>query len=182
MFYSILTWTRHAQADFSLQVIFMLLLHLNAYHCLIKRQKVGGAQSLSPSPHTVLRSICQRPVDSCLREREKLQLKKGGKWQQCGKMRRKEQKGVQDLVKAAPWQPQKGYGSQSLNVTEDGESGWGKKGGGWRMYGSEQSERVSEEGAGQDTWWTECWLCEVIWRPQKKQSKVCESNCHQLIF
>lgn len=70
-------------------------------------------------------------------------------------MRRKEQKGVQDLVKAAPRQLQKGYGSQSLNVTEDGESGWGGKGGGWgggwRMYGSEQSERISEEGAGQDT-------------------------------
>lgn len=62
---------------------------------------------------------------------------------------------MQDLVKAAPRQLQKGYGSQSLNVTEDGESGWGGEGwgrcGGWRMYGSEQSERVSEEGAGQDT-------------------------------
>lgn len=36
---------------------------------------------------------------------------------------------MQDLVKAAPRQLQKGYGSQSLNVTEDGESGWGGEGG-----------------------------------------------------
>lgn len=79
-------------------------------------------------PHTtLLHSVWQRLAHYSLREREKLQLKKGGKWQQCGKMRRKEQKGVQDLVKAAPWQPQKGYGSQSLNVTEDGESGRGKR-------------------------------------------------------
>lgn len=92
-----------------------------------KKQPVAAAESLSPPNHNHLHSVCQRPLHSSLREREKLQLKKGRKWQRCGKMRRKEQKEVQDLVKAALWQPQKGYGSQSLNVTEDGESGWGER-------------------------------------------------------
>lgn len=83
-------------------------------------------------------------------------------------MRRKEQKECRTLLKAPLWQPRKGCSSQSLNVTEVGESGWQKE-----MYGSEQNERVSEVGAAK--WRKEGWFGRREDEDEtEEQSQVCE--------
>lgn len=111
----------------------------SCYYCDIATRYLfwmeKGNQWLPQSPcHLPITIIFRTLVrDRCTLVSEKgknCSWKKVEKWQQCGKMRREEQKGVKDLVKAALWQLQKGYGSQSLNVTEDGESGWGER---WRL-------------------------------------------------